>query len=312
MAFIKQPNGDVGMGFYIEPIYMNEKMILNCGAYLFRGVSMETENSTQTSTKGKGTGSLGFTFLQSLISPVSVSVEGEKGVTTSEKTARRYTLGGLHMTLIDELRKEKNLNKVTSLQNDPSADQFVEIDAILKPIDFFNIIDACKVSLPLVTQFLKNFGDKFQPALFNKATKDALPSYTDLVSSILTELEDDYLKSGRIEMVMIDPNTRRQIGVVDIDLGDMTAQSVKAKLTDGRFKIIGRVYRYVGPTDRISIIQRTSISSVLNIIEKLVGDSEEGNNYRSTMETAKNFAERACQFYIDGPAVRVMAMSICI
>jgi hypothetical protein len=185
-------------------------------------------------------------------------------------------------------------------------------DVVLKPIDFFNIIEAAKVSAPLIAQLLQNFGPKFNAKLFDGKLKQDIPKYEQLISSVLAELEGDYLKSGQLEMVMMAPDTGRQIGVVDVDLSDLDALSVKAKLTDGRFKVIGRVYRHVESNDRISIVQRTIISSVLAILEKLVGDGEAGASYRTQMGIAKSVVERVCQFYIEGPAVRVMAMSICI
>ncbi|WP_316976187.1 DUF6414 family protein [Shumkonia mesophila] len=300
------------MGFYIEPVYLNEKMVLNCAAYVFKGVSLETEVSHEKSVKGKGTVSLGLKFLQDLISPLSFSAEGERGVSISEKTARRYTLGGLHMTLVDALNEAGHIGRETDIAVAPNRDQFIELDAVLRPIDFFSIIEAAKVSSPLIAQLLQTFGTKFNAQIFNNKVMQEIPKYEKLVSNVLSELEGDYLRSGQLEMVMIDPDTARQIGVVDVDLSDLDALSVKAKLTDGRFRVIGRVYRHVGTGDRISIVQRTIISSILNIIEKLVGDGEDGVNYRAQMRTAKSAVEKVCQFYIDGPAIRVMAMSICI
>lgn len=300
------------MGFYIEPVYLNEKMVLNCAAYLFKGVSMETEVSRERTLKGKGSFSLGFKFLQDFISPVTASAEGEAGRSVSEKTARRYTLGGLHMALIDALEEEALINKGQNLDIAPDRDKFIEFDVILKPIDFFNILEAIKVAAPLVSQFLQNFGIKIRPQIFDQKMKADIPKYEELIAKVISELEGDYLKSGQLEMVMIDPETRRQIGVVDVDLTDVDALAVKAKLTDGRFRIIGRVSRYVDGGESISIVQRTVISSVLNIIERLVGGGVDGDRYRSQMAGAKMIVERVCQLYIDGPAVRVMAMSICV
>jgi len=300
------------MVFYIEPVYLNEEMVLNCAAYVFKGVSMETEVSQEKTSKGKGTASIGLKFLQDLISPLSFTAEGERSTSVSEKTARRYTLGALHMTLIDALNEAHHIGKVSDLEQPPNRDQFVELDVILKPIDFFSIIEAAKVSSPLIAQLLQNFGAKFNASMFNSKFTNEIPKYQQLISNVLSELEGDYLKSGQLEMLMVDPNTGVQIGVVDVDLSDLDALSVKAKLTDGRFRVIGRVYRHVNGGSRISIVQRTIISSILNIIEKLIGDGENGANYRIQMGKAKSVVERVCQFYIDGPAIRVMAMSICI
>lgn len=300
------------MGFYIEPVYLNEKMVLNCAAYVFKGVSLETEVSQEKTTKGKGSVSLGLKFLQDLVSPLSLSTEGERGISISEKTARRYTLGGLHMTLIDALNEAGHIERNVNLDAPSNRDQFIELDVVLKPIDFFSIIEAAKISSPLIAQILGNFGKRLNPNTFNDKLMKEIPTYERLISNVLSELESDYLKSGQLQMVMVDANNNEQVGVVDIDLTDLDAHSVKAKLTDGHFKVIGRVYRHVGADEHISIVQRTIISSVLNIIDRLVGEDESGSNYRNQMQIAKSIVERACQLYIPGPAIRLMAMSICI
>lgn len=300
------------MSFYVEPVYLNEKMVLNCAAYIFKGVALESEVSEGKTAKNKGNLSLGFKFLQDLLSPISASAEQEKEKTIATKTARRYTLGGLHMSLIDALNENGHLSKVLNIESINSHENYVEMNVILKPIDFYSIIEALKVATPLISQVLQNFGDKFNSQLFTKNMKAELAKYEQLVTKILSELENDYLKSGQLEMIMIDPKTNRQLGVVDIDVNDMEPLAVKAKLTDGRFKVIGRISRHVGSAENISLVQRTVLSSTLAIIEKVVAVSSGIDKYREGMGAARVIAQQVCQLTLPGPAVRVMAMSVCI
>jgi hypothetical protein len=300
------------MSFYVEPVYLNEKMVLNCAAYIFKGVALESEVSEGNTAKNKGNLSLGFKFLQDLLSPISASAEQEKEKTIATKTARRYTLGGLHMTLIDALNENGHLSKTLDIESINSHESYVEMNVILKPIDFYSIIEALKVATPLIFQVFQNFGDKFNSQVFTKNMKADLAKYEQLVTKILSELENDYLKSGQLEMIMVDPETNRQLGVVDIDVNDMEPLAVKAKLTDGRFKVIGRISRHVGSTESISLVQRTVLSSALAIIEKLVAVSSGIDKYREGMGAARVIAQQVCQLTLPGPAVRVMAMSVCI
>ena len=300
------------MSFYVEPVYLNEKMVLNCAAYVFKGVAMESEVSEGKTSKHKGSLSLGFKFLQDLLSPISVSAEQQKEKTIATKTARRYTLGGLHMALIDALNESEHLAKLTDFESVSSHEHYVEIDVILKPIDFYSIIEALKVAAPLISQLLQNFGDKFNPQFFTKSMKADLAKYEQLITKVLAELENDYLKSGQLEMIMVDPKTGSQLGVVDIDVNDMEPLSVKAKLTDGKFKVIGRISRHVNDTESISLVQRTVLSSALQIIEKFVAISSGIEKYREGMGAARIVAQQVCQLSMPGPAIRVMAMSICI
>jgi hypothetical protein len=216
------------------------------------------------------------------------------------------------MTLIDALRESQNLTVISDINNVQSHEHYVEITAILKPIDFYSIIESLKVAAPLITQVLQNFGDKFNAQVFNKTMKAEISKYEQLVTKILTELETDYLKSGQLEMIMIDPTSGRQMGVVDIDVTELEPLAVKAKLTDGKFKVIGRVSRHVNEDENISLVQRTILSSVLNIVEKLVGVSDGLEKYQLSMNAAKGIAQQVCQLSLPGPAVRIMAMSICI
>lgn len=67
------------MSFYVEPVFLNEKMVLNCVAYVFKGVAMESEVSEGSTAKNKGNLGLGFKFLQDLLSPVQLNqYEGQQ------------------------------------------------------------------------------------------------------------------------------------------------------------------------------------------------------------------------------------------
>jgi hypothetical protein len=300
------------MNFYVEPVYLNEKMVLNCAAYVFKGVSLESEVSEGNVSKNKGNISIGFKFLNDLISPLSASAEQQKEKTVATKTARRYTLGGLHMSLIDALKGSEHLVEISNLENADSHKHYVEMDVILRPIDFYSIIEAFKVASPLISQVLQNFGEKFNAKVFNKNTKADLIKYESLIAKILSELESDYMKSGQLEMIMVDPVSKSQIGVVDIDVSEMEPLAVKAKLTDGRFRVIGRISRHVEDGESISLVQRTVLSSALDILEKLVGIGTGIEQYREGMGAAKLVAQQVCQLSMPGPAIRIMAMSVCI
>ncbi|MEB0009127.1 hypothetical protein QN412_22620 [Pseudomonas sp. RTB3] len=301
------------MDSYIEPVYLNEKMVLNCAAYLFKGVAMESEAQEGKKSAGKGNISLGFKFLSDLISPLSGSAELAKESTSSTKTARRYTMGGLHMTLIDELNDRKLINRKFNVTESAYNSSFVELDVILKPVDFYSILEALKISAPLICQVLQNFGEKINQKVFgNKKLKEDIKKYEELIANVLSELESDYLKSGQLEMLMSCPSTGRQIGVLDVDVGDADALSVKAKLTDGRFRVIGRVSRQIEEGETISLVQRTVLSSILSIVEKVVGVTNGIQEYQASMNVARGVAQQVCQLNLSGPAVRVMAMSVCI
>jgi len=297
---------------YIEPVYLNEKMALNCAAYLFKGVALESEVSAGQSSKNKGSLNIGFKFLQDLLSPISASAEQQKETSQTTKTARRYTLGGLHMALIDALRESKEIYTPKLDQPIEAQGKFVELNVILRPIDFHSLLETLKISTPLIAQVLQNFGEKFNQKIFTPKFKTELVKYEELLRKVLSELEDDYLKSGQLEMLMIDPETNNQIGVVDIDVSDLEVVAVKSKLTDGEFHVIGRVSRVISSDGEMSLVQRTVLSSILQIVEKIATVGDGIQQYQSGMTAAKAVAQKFCQLSLPGPAVRVVAMSVCI
>lgn len=296
---------------YLEPVYLNEKMLLNCAAYVLKGVSLETEVSSSSSNQKKANVALGFKFLTELISPISAGAEIDHLSGTTSKTARRYTLGGLHMTLVDSLTDDGRL-KVFNVHKQTLDADFVQLDVMLRPIDIFAIIEALKISTPLIAQFLQNFGEKINPRIFDKAFLKELGKYESLLATLLSKLEEDYLTSGLLEMVMIDPETGAKIGIVDVDVADLNANSIKSKLTDGRFKIIGKVSRSVSGEQSMSLVQRTILSSVMEIVDKVATVGGQADQYSDGIRGARAVVEKVCQLSLPGPAVRVMAMSICL
>ncbi|CAK7057023.1 MAG: hypothetical protein MESAZ_01439 [Saezia sanguinis] len=275
---------------------------------------MESEISEGNTAKSNGNISIGFKFLQDLLSPISASAEQAKEKTIATKTARRYTLGGLHMSLIDELNERKQLIKNFNPGLAERDEHYVEMNVLLKSIDFYSIIEALKVTAPLISQLLQSFGEKINSQIFTKNIRTDVGKYEQLITKVLSELESDYLKSGQLEMLMLDPKSGRQLGIVDIDVSDMEPLSVKAKLSDGEFKVIGRISRCVNDKENMSLVQRSVLSSAIKIIEKLaaVGRGSGVEKYREEMDKASKVIQKVCQLSLPGPAVRIMAMSICI
>lgn len=215
------------------------------------------------------------------------------------------------MTLVDSLTDDGRLKEFNVHKQTLDAD-FVQLDVMLRPIDIFVIIEALKISTPLIAQFLQNFGEKINPRIFDKAFLKEMGKYESLLATLLSKLEEDYLTSGLLEMVMIDPETGGKIGIVDVDVADLNANSIKSKLTDGRFKIIGKVSRSVSGEQSMSLVQRTILSSVMEIVDKVATVGGQADQYRDGIRGARAVVEKVCQLSLPGPAVRVMAMSICL
>jgi hypothetical protein len=245
------------MSIFLEPVYLNEKMVLNCAAYLFEGYSLESERTDEQTTSGKANLQLGLKFLQNLISPLSLEGDLSRSGRLETRSARRYTLGGLHMVVLDELQKRKQhyvkIGETTNYRDVREA--YIDMEAVLKPIDLYTIIEITKTLVPLVAQILTNFGPQLRKEIFDKKLLNDISRYDTVATSILERLEADYLKSGQLEMIMVHPEyPDRQLGIVDIDVSDSDPASVKARLTDGKFHVIGKVTKYVDQGQTLSLV----------------------------------------------------------
>ena len=140
---------------FLEPVYLNEKMVLNCAAYIFKGYSLESETNDTTQTERSRSGKAGFNFLERLVS-IGLEAGSKQSSTIANRSARRYTVGGLHMSLIDELHDRTMLHAIDpdSLGRDLDGTGYVEMSAELRPIDFYALIDTLRMAIPIVEKVL--------------------------------------------------------------------------------------------------------------------------------------------------------------
>lgn len=306
------------MTIFLEPVYLNEKMVLNCAAYLFEGYSLESESTKERTTEAKANLQLGLKFLQNLISPISLEGDVSRTGRTETRSARRYTLGGLHMVVLDELQKRKRhyVKIDDKTKHEDVQEAYVDLEVVLRPIDFYTIIEIVKTLTPLVAQILTNFGQNINKVVFDKKLLNDISRYEAVSTAIFERLEADYLKSGQLEMIMVHPhNPNRQLGIVDIDVSDTDPSAIKARLNDGKFHVIGKVTKFVEPGQNLSLVQRTVLSTVMDLLSRLVALNHEQAKivqYQQSVQTARQVVQELCQLEIQGPAYRIIAMSICV
>ena len=140
---------------FLEPVYLNEKMVLNCAAYMFKGYSLESETNDTTQIEHNRGGKAGVSFLKQLVS-IGVEAGSKESSTTGNRSARRYTVGGLHMSLLDELHTRDMLHAIDSHSVGANLDGigYVEMLAELRPVDFYALIDTLRMIIPIVEKVL--------------------------------------------------------------------------------------------------------------------------------------------------------------
>ena len=335
---------------FLEPVYLNEKMVLNCAAYIFKGYSLESETHDRTQAERSRGGKAGVSFLKRLIS-IGVEAGSKQSSTTENRSARRYTVGGLHMSLIDELHTRKMLHAIDpdSLKEDPDGISYVEMLAELRPIDFYTLIDTLRMAIPIAEKVLTSIVkplydqhrhapsqspdlssrrkgsrsshannrqveqqslDKFQLALEDTGT------YATAIQGLLEHLENDYRRSKQIEMVMWSVgHSPRPYGVVDLDLADYEPEELRAKLSGGTYHVVGKVTRNVRTGQSINLLQKSVLFSAMSLLNRLIevqGETDALREYRQGLPAARRILEHFGLLEVPGPALRVAAMSVCI
>lgn len=149
-----------------------------------------------------------------------------------------------------------------------------------------------------------------------QAPSSSIDKYETSILSLLDKLEADYLTSKQLEMVMwLEGKDPVPVGIVDLDMSDYEPEEVRAKLAGGSYYVLGKI---VGRTDAggsLSLMQKATIWSVIDILSKVVATSEDQdaiNKYRSGLSVAQAWIEKVFPLSIKGPAVRVAALSVCI
>ena len=345
---------------FLEPVYLNEKMVLNCAAYVFKGYSLESEINDTTQTGHSKVGKAGFNFLERLIS-LGVEAGSNQSSTTENRSARRYTVGGLHMSLIDELHNLRMLHAISpeSLGEDlDNSVSYVETLAELRPIDFYALIDTLRIAIPIAEKILisivkplydqhkgvtaggatatpvpesfrpsrKRRGDRSNQAQDMQGEQQSLDklqlalgetaNYATALQGLLEHLQNDYRRSKQVEMVMwsVD-NNPRPYGVVDLDLADYEPEELRAKLSGGTYRVVGKVTRNVREGQSINLLQKSVLFSAVSLLNRVIevqGETDALRQYRQGLAAVRQVLEHFGLLEVPGPALRVAAMSVCI
>jgi len=309
---------------FLEPVYLNEQMVLNCAAYLFKGVPLQSESGeTKDSSRSLGM-TLGIPFLQEFLATPKLEVGIKSGSTQESRMAHRYTAGGLHMAVLDELRQKKMIQTASpdKLPSSPGmGDAYVDFHAVLRPSDYYALIGTMKIMGPLVAQAFRDFGEHFLPAgrseFFDTAKlRTSVDGYEQSIMSLIDKLERDYLTSNQLEMVMWSKEGAGvPVGIVDLDVTDYEPNELRSKLSGGKYHVIGKVVGKVATGESLDLMQKTVLSNtatLLNQILSLQDDQEKKEQFQSQITVMKKFVEQFVRLEIAGPAVRIAAMSVCI
>ncbi len=324
---------------FLEPIYLNESMLLNCASYLFGGVILNEEKTTQdnneNTTKGSisGGGKFGINMFSNLVNTNADLVlehDRQRNSATETKVAKQIALGSIHQSVLEELDTldfiyNLNDNYINDYVND---NKYVKLKANLVPVDYFAMLQILKMIVPQLGNIFDLFGSALLSNEKNNKDKRKLNDKKEniinsfsLISNLVDQLENTYLESKQLEMLIVDEKTKNTIGVVDIDIASHNPNEVKAKLTDGNFVIIGKVTKFAEEGDSINLLQRSLLSTIIEKIEIILRfiDEKSSNSSNKSFEQWLGHKESILPLIdkllmneIKGKAFRIKAMSVCV
>lgn len=313
----------------LEPIYLNEKMLLNCAGYLFDGVETSTNisqtNSDQNNKSLKGTANIGTNGILEWLAKAEGNFEGNldnQSHNNYSKSSTKYlTLGAIHMKVLKELYLNEYVHEIKDLTKIASDTPYKKIEGVLQPVDFFEIIQIIKSLTPHFETIFNLFGNeifsnKTLPQKGNKPNNQAINAKNgiQILTGVINELEKNYLESNLLEMMILD-DQGKCIGIVDLDINNQDPKRIKAQLTDGYFHIYGKITKIVSSDGEIDLIQRSLISPLLLILEQgfiAWQEHQKAVQFLFVKEIIMQKLNQVLKLKIQGPAVRIRAMSICI
>ncbi|OAL81719.1 hypothetical protein AY606_00415 [Acinetobacter sp. SFB] len=313
----------------LEPIYLNEKMLLNCAGYLFDGVETSTNisqtNSNQSNNHLKGTAVLGTNGILEWLAKAEGNFEGQldnqNNNNYSRSSTKYLTLGALHMKVLKELYQQKFVYEISNISNIKNEIPYKKIEGILQPVDFFEIIQIIKSLTPHFETIFNLFGNQIFNTPVTSHKKSPVNNQAinakngiQILTGVINELEKNYLESNLLEMMILNEDGEC-IGIVDLDINDQDPKRIKAQLTDGYFHIYGKITKIVSPDGEIDLIQRSLISPLLRILQHgfvAWQDHQKATQFLLIKDIIMEKLNQVLRLKIKGPAVRIRAMSICI
>lgn len=314
----------------LEPIYLNEKMLLNCAGYLFDGVETTTNVShsknDQSTKKLTGSGGIGTNGVLEWLAKAEGNLEGifdlQNNNNYSRSSTKYLTLGAIHMKVLKELYEKEYVHEINDIRSNIENRPYKKIEGTLQPVDFFEIIQIIKSLTPHFESIFNLFGNQ----IFNtknlpqkkqnntNAQATNVKNAIQILTGVINELEKNYLESNLLEM-MIFEEKGECIGIVDLEINNQDPHKIKAQLTDGYFHIYGKITKVVDPYNEIDLIQRSLISPLLRILEQgfiAWENHENAANFLLLKEIIMDKLNQILKLKVQGPAVRIRAMSICI
>lgn len=321
---------------FLEPVYLNKTMLLNCASYLFGGVVLNEEKTISknagntTSGRLSGAGKFGLNVFAEIVSAqgdMKAEHSRQKEINTEIKTTSEIALGAIHQSVLEELCDKQFIKKVSSssINQYLNENKYVEIKATLIPVDYFAILQIFKMIVPQLENLFNLFGSSLLSEadndIRNEQKQNIINSFS-LLTDLVNKLEATYLESNQLEMLMIDEDSKKEIGVVDIDIEHLNPNEIKAKLTDGNFVVIGKVTKFVKEGDSINLLGRTLIATITEKLEIIIewcdqqGIGSEETTLNSKWNVFKDLVipllDKLVMNKVEGSALRIKAMSICM
>jgi hypothetical protein len=286
------------------PVYLNQRIVFDLTAMLEGGIATVTriETAERSEKKSEGEISGSFGLASAFASLIKVDLGGHtktirsEGVDASRTEDRVHTPASLLHMLRDRL-DEKSL--ITNLGNNanPQPGQIVQFETSIRRNPVTHLLGTFNQLIDLYATF---GGDSRVPSQKKGGgSSGEIKKMKNQIDGLLHHLEE-----GLTVDVISDEISDGWKAIITLERGFLNDPRM-SDLTDGQFKVLGKVIRVVNShTDSISLLRNTSLSSfreqlLSQMMSKLAEIGDTGNFMVPNME-----------WDLSGPVFQVIPIAI--
>ena len=289
----------------IVPVYLNQRMVFDLLAMLQGGISTVTAVTKSESHSKNDSDKIRASFGvgQALSSLLKIDLSGEKSGSRTAAGESQVSEERVHTpaSLFYQLRTillEKDLLKILTAEANPEPGDIIEFEASLNRNPIVETIDSFSEMMNIAMVFedkghqtSKKKGKQEQSS-DNRKIKNQMDAFSKALKTGDTiDLTAHGLESKHAAVITIE----------SIYLNDPTMSDI----VDGRFKVIGKVIRYIkDDSESISLIRKTALSKMpLPLLSQAFGQL-------SQLGSEQGFGIPEMSWEIKGPAFQILPISI--
>lgn len=289
----------------LVPVYLNQKLVFDLLAMLQGGISTVTAitRTTSESNQEQEKISVGFGLSEAFSTLLKIDLSGNKSDSSTSENQnsaseeRVHTPASMFFQLRNTLKSEKYLTEF-SLENPPSAGDFIEFTGSLKRNPIIETLDSFSAMLDIAEVFSET-----PPQPKRKGKQSGEDSENTKIMKQM-RLLSEALKAGETTDLTATNLDSGYTAVITVETGFLN-DPLMSDIVDGEFKVMGKVIKSVNDgSNSISLLRKTALSKMPNnILNEMFGAL-------AALGPNEGFDIPEMTWQIRGPAIQIIPIAI--